>query len=173
MLLGNPYKFAFLIERIPDWEKGSWKNGIMFVIINDNIYPKNVRATTFNSEIPEILGSDSAFISPIIDKELYEKNDLQIIEFVDDKEKENYYRYFIPFHKINDSDYRFYIISDSFNVKILVCKLENDKTELVDILEISIQEYNEIKFQVIDFFRNAEFWFILLYFNKNKVNHTP
>ena len=60
MLLGNPYKFAFLIERIPDWEKGSWKNGIMFVIINDNIYPKDVRTTTFNSEIPEILDSDSA-----------------------------------------------------------------------------------------------------------------
>lgn len=157
MLLGNPYKFAFLIERISDWEKGSWKNGIMFLIINDNIYPKDVRTTTFNSEIPEILDSDSAFINPIIDKELYEKSDLQIIGFVDDEEKENYYRYFIPFHEINDSGYRFYIISDSCNVKILVCKLENDKPSLVDRLEISIQEYNEIKFQVIDFYNNAKF----------------
>ena len=160
MLLGNPYKFSFLIERIPDWEKGSWKNGIMFVIINGDIYPKSVRTTTFNSETPEILNPDSAFINPIIDKELYEKSDLQIIEFVDDEEKENYYRYFIPFHEINDSGYRFYIISDSFNVKILVCKLENNQTKLVDRLEISIQEYNEIKFQVIDFYNNANFWFI-------------
>ena len=157
MLLGDPYKFAFLIERIPDWEKGSWKNGIMFVIINGDIYPKNVRITTFNSEIPEILDPDSAFINPIIDKELYEKSDLQIIEFVDDEEKENYYRYFIPFHEINDSGYRFYIISDNCNVKILVCKLESEKTELVDRLEISIQEYNEIKSQVIDFYNNANF----------------
>ena len=157
MLLGDPYKFAFLIERIPDWEKGSWKNGIMFVIINSNIYPKDVRITTFDSEIPEILDSDSAFINPIIDKELYEKSDLQIIEFVDDEEKENYYRYFIPFHEINDSGYRFYVISDSCNVKILVCKLESDQTELVDRLEISIQEYSEIKFQLIDFYHNAEF----------------
>ena len=157
MLLGNPYKFAFLIERILDWEKDSCKNGIMFVIINDDIYPKDVRTTTFNSEIPEILDSDSAFINPIIDKELYEKSDLQIIEFVDDEEKENYYRYFIPFHEINDSGYRFYVISDSCNVKILVCKLESEKTELVDRLEISIQEYNEIKLQVIDFYNNANF----------------
>ena len=157
MLLGDPYKFAFLIERIPDWEKGSWKNGIMFVIINGDIYPKSVRTTTFNSEIPEILDPDSAFINPIIDKELYEKSDLQIIEFVGDEEKENYYRYFIPFHEINDSGYRFYIISDNCNVKILVCKLESEKTELVDRLEISIQEYNEIKSQVIDFYNNANF----------------
>lgn len=157
MLLGNPYKFAFLIERIPNWEKDYWKSGIMFVIINDDIYPKNVRTTTFNCEIPEILDSDSAFINPIIDKELYEKSDLQIIEFVDDEKKENYYRYFIPFHEINDSGYRLYVISDSCNVKILVCKLESEKTELVDRLEISIQEYNEIKLQVIDFYNNAKF----------------
>ena len=157
MILGDPYKFAFLIERIPDWEKGSWKNVIMFVIINGDIYPKNVRITTFNSEIPEILDPDSAFINPIIDKKLYEKSDSQIVEFVDDEEKENYYRYFIPFHEINDSGYRFYIVSNNCNVKILVCKLESEKTELVDRLEISIQEYNEIKFQVIDFYHDAKF----------------
>lgn len=157
MLLGNPYKFAFLIERIPDWEKDIWKNGIMFVIINDDIYPKSVRTTTFNSELPEILDSESAFINPIIDKELYGKSDEQTIEFVSDEENEYYYRYFIPFHEINDSGYRLYVISNSCNVKILVCKLESEKTELVDKLEIPIQEYNEIKSQVIDFFNNAEF----------------
>lgn len=157
MLLGNPYKFAFLIERIPDWEKDIWKNGIMFVIINDDIYPKSVRTTTFNSEMPEILDSESAFINPIIDKELYGKSDEQTIEFVSDEENEYYYRYFIPFHEINDSGYRLYVISNSCNVKILVCKLESEKTKLVDKLEIPIQEYNEIKSQVIDFFNNAKF----------------
>lgn len=157
MLLGDPYKFAFLIERIPDWEKDIWKNGIMFVIINDDIYPKSVRTTTFNSELPEILDSESAFINPIIDKELYGKSDEQTIEFVSDEENEYYYRYFIPFHEINDSGYRLYVISNSCNVKILVCKLESEKTELVDKLEIPIQEYNEIKSQVIDFFNNAKF----------------
>ena len=55
MLLGDPYRFAFLIERIPEWEKTGWKNGIMFVIINDDVYPKYVRTTTFNSEMPDIL----------------------------------------------------------------------------------------------------------------------
>lgn len=156
MLLGNPYKFAFLIERIPNWEKDIWKNGIMFVIINDDIYPKNVRTTTFNSEMPEILDSDSAFISPIVDIELYEKSDLQIIKYVSDEENENFYRYFIPFHEIDDSGYRIYVISDGCNVKLLVCKLESEKTEFVDRLELSIQEYNEIKLQIIDFYNDSK-----------------
>ncbi len=157
MLLGNPYKFAFLIERIPDWEKDSWKSGIMFVIINDSIYPKDVRTTTFNSEMPEILNDNSAFINPIIDKELYGKSDLRIIDFVDDEEKEEYYRYFIPFHEIEDSGYRIYVISDSCNVKLLVCRSEVDRVELIDRLELSIQEYNNIKMQVIDFYKSCKF----------------
>ena len=157
LLLGNPYKFAFIIERIPEWEINGWKNGIMFVMINDNIYPKYVRTTTFDSEIPDILNSDSAFMNPIIDKELYDKDNLQILEFVDDEDNELFYRYFIPFHEIEDSGYRIYAISDGCDIKLLVCKKEIEKTELVDYLEITIQEYNEIKKQIISFYNNGKF----------------
>lgn len=157
MLLGDPYKFAFLIERIPDWERDTYKNGIMFVIINDDIYPKDVRTTTFNCEFPEVLASDSAFINPVVDKDLYEKSDLQIIDFVDDEDKELYYRYFIPFHEIEDAGFRIYVVTDSINVKIIVSKSEMDKMILVDRLEMPIQKYNEIKQQVIEFYHNCQF----------------
>ena len=152
MLLGDPYRFAFLIERIPEWEKTGWKNGIMFVIINDDVYPKYVPTTTFNSEMPDILRADSAFITPIIDTELYLKSDEEIIEIVDDEENEKYYFYFIPFHEINDSGYRIYVISNSFNVKLIVCKWETkiEKMVFVDKLEISVEEYDMIKKQIID-----------------------
>ncbi len=158
MLLGNPDKFAFIIERIPEWEINGWINGIMFVMINNDIYPKHVRTTTFNSEIPDILNPNSAFMNPIIDKELYDKNHLQILEFVDDEENELFYRYFIPFHEIEDSGYRIYAISDGCNIKLLACKKEIEKTNLiVDFLEISIQEYNEIQKQIISFYNNDKF----------------
>jgi len=157
VLLGSPYKFAFIIERIPEWEINGWINGIMFVMINNDIYPKDVRTTTFNSEIPDILNPDSAFINPIIDKELYAKNNLQILKFVDNEENELFYRYFIPFHEIEDSGYRIYAISDGCNIKLLVCKKENGKRKIVDFSEISIQEYNEIKKQIISFYNNDKF----------------
>ena len=82
MLCGNPSGFAFLIERIPEWEVSSWKNGLMFVIVNDDIYPKDVRTTTFNSELPDLLNPDSAFMHPVIDKALFAKNDQEILDYV-------------------------------------------------------------------------------------------
>lgn len=156
MILGNPYKFAFLIERIPDWEQDSWKNGIMFVIVNDEIYPKDVRTTTFNSELPDILSSDSALMNPVVDVKLYKKTDSEIIAFVEDEENENYYRYFIPFHEINDTGYCFYVISDGSDVKILIGKTEKDEIALVDRLELTLKEYNEIKMQLVNFYNNFD-----------------
>lgn len=100
MLLGNPNKFAFLIERISEWESETWKNGIMFVIINGEIYPKNLRTTTFNSEIPGILAQNSAFINPVINEELYEKSESEIIKYMSDEENENYYRFLSHFMKL-------------------------------------------------------------------------
>ena len=154
MILGNPYKFAFLIERIPEWEVDFWKNGIMFVIINDDIYPKKVRTTTFNSELPDILNANSAFMNPIVDIDLY-NNDSEILDYISNEENENYYRYFIPFHEIEDSGYRFYIVSNNCNIKILIGKLEDEKIVLIDKTELSIQEYDEIKLQLINFYNTC------------------
>lgn len=161
MIIGNPLKFAFLIERIQDWEVDYWKNGIMFVIVNDGIYPKEMRTTTFNSEFFDILNSNSAFMNPLIDKELYNKNDLELfhyiadITFPDDLETDNDYRYLIPFHEINDSGYNFFIISNGVNIKILVGRWEDENINLVDCTEISIQEYTEIKSKITIFYNSV------------------
>lgn len=158
MIIGNPLKFVFLIERIQDWEVDYWKNGIMFVIVNDGIYPKEMRTTTFNSEFPDVLNSNSAFMNPSIDKELYNKSDLELfrhmadITFPDDLENDNDYRYLIPFHEISDSGYNFFIISNGINVKILVGRWKFENINLVDCTEISIQEYAEIKSKITIFY---------------------
>ena len=161
MVIGNPLKFAFLIERIEDWEVDYWKNGIMFVILNEGIYPKEVRTTTFNSEIFDILNSNSAFMNPLIDKELYNKSDLELfhyiadITFPEDLETDNDYRYLIPFHEINDSNYNFFIISNDVNIKIFVGRWEHENITLVDCTEISKQEYIEIKSKLTIFYNSV------------------
>lgn len=161
MIIGNPLKFAFLIERIQDWEVDYWKNGIMFVIVNNGIYPKEMRTTTFNSEIPDILNPNSAFMNPSIDKELYNKSDLELfrymadITFPDSLENDNDYRYLIPFHEINDSGYNFFIISNGINIKIFVGRWEFENINLVDCTEISIQEYAEIKSKITIFYNSV------------------
>ncbi len=157
MIIGDPYKAAFLIERIPEWEKDRWKNGIMFVIINGEMYPKEVRTTTFNSELPSLLAANSAFADPISDRSLYNKTASEILEYISDDENENYYRYFIPFHEIENSGYRFYILSDGSSIKILICEFIDGEFILKDKTELSMREYEDIKSKLIGFYTECEF----------------
>lgn len=152
MIIGNPYKFAILIERIEEWETDLWKNGIMFVIMNGELYPKEVRTTTYNSELPNILNSDSAFVKPYVNIDLYKNDDSEILAYFQNDNKEEYYHYFIPFHEIEDSGYRFFVVSNGCYIKILIGKFDKEKLILIDKIELSIQDYEEIKLQIIDFY---------------------
>lgn len=162
MIFGNPYKFAFLVERIPEWE-GSWINGMLFVIVNGEVYPKDVRTTTFNSEFSDILSTNSAFINPVDNKELYGKRETELFSYVADVtyphsfDHDNDYSFLIPFHEINDSGYSFFIISNGVNIKIFVGKWENKKIKFVDATEISMQEYDKIKTQIMAFYNVGKF----------------
>lgn len=161
MIFGDPYKFAFLIERIPKLED-TWINGIMFVAVNGEIYPKDVRTTTFNSEIPDLLRLDSAFINPIEDKELYSMKKSKLLRYMANityppNYEDNDYSFLIPFHEINDSGYNFFILSNGENIKILVAKWKNENIKFVDKTIISTQEYNEIKSQIIAFYNDGKF----------------
>lgn len=161
MLIGNPLKFAFLIERVQDWETDDWKNGIMFVIVNDGIYPKEVRTTTFNSEIFDILNPDSAFANPFVDTEMYNKSNLELFQYMvdvtfpKDFNADNDYRYLIPFHEINDSGYYLFIISNDIKVKILAGRRNCDRISFIDCTEISKQEYMEIKSKLTVFYHDV------------------
>ena len=47
-----------------------------------------------------------------------------------------------------------YVISDGCMIRLLVCKMHADKTELVDTSEMTVQEYNAVKSQVMDFYNS-------------------
>ena len=163
MLFGDPNKFAFLIDRVPEWEMGGWINGIMFVIVNGEVYPKDVRTTTFGSELYSLLTDNSAFINPINDKELYGKDGPELLRHLADMtyppnpDDDNDYRFLIPFHEINDSGYHLFILSNGDQVKILVGKWEEEKVAFVDETELSMQEYNQIKGKVMGFYHDGGF----------------
>lgn len=157
MIFGNVDKFGFIIERIPEWEDGYWFNGIMFVTVNGEIYPKEIRTTTFNSELPDVLGDDSAFAKPVCDVKLYNKSDLELFDYLQNIafptniDVNNDYKYYIPFHEIGDSGYRFFCISNGENIKIFVGKDCKNTTKFIDKIIITIEEYEKIKFQLKEF----------------------
>ena len=54
MLAGNPDKFAFLIERVSDWESEGRVNGVMHIYINGKSYPKKLHTTMLNEDIAHL-----------------------------------------------------------------------------------------------------------------------
>lgn len=104
MLIGDPDYFAFILERVPKWEIGGFVNGIMYVIISGISYPEELRTTTFNSELSDILGDRSALVHAVRDDELFALDDKQLFDILADKvypdiddERDNDYRFMIPY----------------------------------------------------------------------------
>lgn len=163
MFIGDtsyPNNFGFIIERM-GWEDKSFLNGLMFLMINDELYPQYVRTTTFNCEFDELLDDDSPLIRPVVDKKLYQLDDAELLKlFVnitypdidddDDIDSDNY-SYLIPFHEINDDGWSIFIISDGENIKLFVYDRRDQypDVKLHDTLEIPAEKYfktiNELK----------------------------
>jgi len=163
MFIGDtsyPNNFGFIIERMEGWEDRSFINGLMFLMINDELYPKYVRTTTFNCELDELLDDDSPLIRPVVDKKLYQLDDAELLKmFVnitypdidDDDDIDNDYSYLLPFHEINDDGWSIFIISDGENIKLFVYDRRDQypDVKLHDTLEIPAEKYfktiNELK----------------------------
>ena len=73
MVIGDPCKFGFIIERIREWEaSGTYQSGIVFLFLDNTIYPDTVRNTTLNVDLYHLTRDDSPFMNPVIDPDLYE-----------------------------------------------------------------------------------------------------
>ena len=163
MLVGNPDKLAFLIERVPEWEADDvYKNGLLFLFINGRMYPKQLRTTTLSTELFVLLDENSPLMNPVINNELYELNSNELFQFISqltypaDYDKDNDYSYLIDFHEINDSGYSVFIISNDQNIKVLIGKWLEDIIVFIDEIEIRMQEYETIKQQLTIFYNHGK-----------------
>lgn len=62
MIFGNPYRFAIWADYVPHWGE-SYKNGLFYLIINGNLYPKDIRTSTLSSDLYEITDDNCALVS--------------------------------------------------------------------------------------------------------------
>ncbi|MBQ8965365.1 immunity 42 family protein [Ruminococcus sp.] len=162
MFIGDtsyPNNFGFIIERM-GWEDKSFLNGLMFLMINDELYPKYVRTTTFNCEPDELLDDDSPLIRPVVDKKMYQLDDAELFDILakatypEDDDKDNDYSYLIPFHEINDEGWSIFIISDGENIKLFVYDRRDryPDVKLHDRLELPAEKYFKTISALKDFY---------------------
>ena len=96
MVIGDPCKFGFIIERIREWEaSGTYQSGIVFLFLDNTIYPDTVRNTTLNVDLYHLTRDDSPFMNPVIDPDLYEleKDKLFKTLYTEDMETDQDYKY--------------------------------------------------------------------------------
>lgn len=150
MFIGDtkyPCNFGFFIERINEWEDSSFKNGFMFMMMNDELYPKNVRTTTLNCELADLLAEDSSMKAPVVDKALYHNDRDTLFDkmcertFGKDHDALHDSTFLIPFHEINDEGWSIFIISDGDNIKLMTGRWTYGDLSFHDEVEIPAQKY--------------------------------
>ena len=156
MILGDPYKFAILIDPVESWNTDdTFCNGLLFLCVNGNIYPKGIETATLQHEI-ELLKDNLSKLAT--DKRLYDLPPQQAfveiynITFPENVDIDNDYRFDINPTSLADNDCFVFAVSDGANVRILASKLdyepENSRHKLqgisVDEAIISVAELKEI-----------------------------
>ncbi|MBP3793811.1 MAG: immunity 42 family protein [Ruminococcus sp.] len=179
MVIGEPYKMAFILERMAIWEPpdDTFRNGIMFLCVNGEIYPKDVRTTTFYTELPFLLAPESALMNTVVDKELFALPSSELLAYLeritypddtdDDDDIDNDYRFVLPFEEISDRGFDVFLVSDGENVRVLVGQdvnrrlspngfIINDGCELASETTITLAELESIRSQLSEFYNSLK-----------------
>ena len=158
MVIGDLCKFGFIIERIREWEaSGTYQSGIVFLFLDNTIYPDTVRNTTLNVDLYHLTRDDSPFMNPVIDPDLYELEKEQLFKtlyetaYPEDIEADNDYKYVWPLQEIGDAGFEIFSISNGKKIKIFGAKLRIDDVDLLNMVELDLDEYLSITNELKDY----------------------
>ena len=159
MLIGNPDKFAFLFEPVPEWCSECFVNGLLYVYVNGRQFPETLRTTTLSDDIFYLIDSP-AFSKPQINAAFFllEKRELFInlckITFPEDG-AENDYSYLLPLDELQSAGYCFFAITSKNEIRILVGHyIENNQLDFIDDVVLDLSEFDYIRNQIHDYYKN-------------------
>lgn len=156
MIIGNPYYFAVIFDVAESWNADrTFQNGILFLAVDSEIFPKEIRSATLSYEIPELTESlkniptDEKIFGMPAEKAYSE---IYNIVFPDNWDIDNDYSYMISTPSFSDNDYLVFAVSNGEKVRILTAKPDYCKEESIHILEgaeitetfIDISDLNKI-----------------------------
>ncbi len=149
MLIGNPDKFAFLIERVSEWETNSFINGLLYIFVNGKMYPHELRTTNLVGDLYELFDKQSPLMQLKIDDELFTLNSNvlfdKLCKITYPEEQENNYEYLIPFREISDSGYTLFIVCSTEKIKLMLGKENDGNIEFLDEVTLELAEFIEIR----------------------------
>lgn len=171
MLIGDPFKFAILFEKVDVWNTDTdFSNGFLIFSVNGNMFPKVIINTTLNSELRLFCESSSDLI---IDERLFsltkEEMFAEIYQrtFPSDFEIDIDYRFDLSPASLSDNDCFIFAVSDGGNVRIIAAELkyniEESRHELLDIdVSEAVIPVDEFKDMVLELKSQVDTQFIKL-----------
>ena len=150
MVIGDPYKFGFLIERVSDWEYPPLINGLLFFYLNKKAYPKELCTAALSEELPELLSDRSPLMKPKRNKRLFKLDSkdrferIAALTYPEDIDKKSDLSYLVPFHAVNDSGLTVFTLTDEEQVIIMVGQWSEGKLLQVDERVVDILEYESV-----------------------------
>jgi hypothetical protein len=157
VILGNPYKFAILLEVVNDWnvkDKYSFYNGILEFYVNGNIFPYKMVNATLGSEVPNLIRQ---FSHISINKRVFDMKrekaffEIYHIIYPDNEDIDNDSNYDITPYSFCDINCHVFAVSNGEQIRILAanleCRLDEETYQLnnIEIAEtyISIDDVND------------------------------
>jgi len=154
MVIGDPNKFAIVIDVVDEWSTNGFVSGIFYISIDGCLFPKDLLNTTLNSEIYIFFENEiSSLLTKPVDIELFEEDKLTVYkrllditfpEISDDVESfpENNYLYSCGFNEIENAGCYLFSVSNGEQVRILGAEVVKDGTVNRDgsVCELSVCE---------------------------------
>ncbi len=145
MIIGKPYSFALFIDVVKDWNlDNSFNNGILFININQTIFPNKLIDATLNTELCELI-DNFEHIKENNDLFMMEKNKafecIYKLTFPDNYDIDNDYSYNVTPFALWDNDYFVFMVSSGKKIRILSSELTYSKEKSVhDLIGIEVIE---------------------------------
>ena len=145
MLIGDPYKFAVLFDRVKKWNPSlTDNNGFFALCIDGKLFPDEIE----NAVIPVGVRDVKVALSGIpVDEKIFDMDskdaililyDLVYPEFDDERSDEenrdNDFRYLLSTNELVDDNYLVFAVGKERKIRILGTKAEYDFEEKRDVL---------------------------------------
>lgn len=156
MILGNPYKFAVIMQTIKEWNiDDTFCNGVLLFCVDGKIFPQEILTAPLTSEINPL---KEKLQNIAVNAEIFNMDKRKAFEqmynvtFPEDMTIDNDYKFDITPLSFPEDNCYIFAVSDSVQVRILAAKLKYIREESrhmlknVDITEalISMKEMKEI-----------------------------
>jgi hypothetical protein len=189
MIIGDPFKFAILAERIPAWNivgDTSFVEGVLFMSIDGTLYPNEMTSVTLNSDLGHVFWFPNHALLTLPENgrmfelekrsaftELFKCACPCILEGDDREDVDNDYTYMVATTSIRDQGGEIYLVRCGDMVRVLagtVSLVSRGNEKIYEISEkisecfISVDEMKKIVEELKNFFRTK----ILKYLPQNK-----